>query len=187
MVRVAPSHGRPAGEVEEDVGALDDGRPPILIKIGPSEPEPLTVDTSVLANPDPVLHASDPAADYEQALTTLREQKDPARAKAMFARFERLHPDSSLADNATYWRGEAHFALGEYERAIRCFERLERDHPRSSKLPYARLRWGESLLRLSRMEPGAARLRDVVERHEDSPAADEARRLLARLEAKGNI
>lgn len=188
VVRIAPKY--PTGEVEADVGALDDGRPPILIKLGPSdavETEKLAVDANVLRRPDPVLHAEDPKEAYRRALTALREHNQPERAKSMFEAFSRRHPDSSLADNAVYWLGEAHFALGEYRDAIACFERLERRFPRSSKIPYARLRWGESLMRSAQPERAAVQLRLVVERYPDSPAAKEASRLLANDGEKGSM
>jgi tol-pal system protein YbgF len=172
------------------VGALDDGRPPILIELGPSddaEDDQLPVDTTVLRRPDPVLHAENPKDAYREALTALRERGEPARAKTMFAAFERRYPKSSLADNAVYWMGEAHFVLAEYRRAIACFERLEREYPRSSKIPYARLRWGESLLRAGQRDLAVARLREVVDLHADSPAAEEAERLLAGAGAKGKM
>lgn len=190
VVRLTADSNRGEDDEALDAGALDDGRPPILIKLGPStdpDGEVLPVDRSVLAEPDPVLHGPTPEDQYREALETLRDGKDPQRAKAMFIAFEAAHPTSSLADNAAYWLGEAHFALAEYEAAIACFERVERRYPRSSKVPYARLRWGESLLRLSRRGPAEARLRSVVEQHPDSPAADEAAQLLADAGAKGNM
>jgi len=187
VVRVAPEGGRPVSPEDRDPGALDDGRPPILIKLGPSEPERLSVDTSVLSQPDPVLHARDPKADYERALGALREARDAERAKRLFRTFERRYPESNLADNAAYWRGEAHFSLREFADAIACFRRLINEYPRSSKVPYARLRWGESLLEMSRTRLASKQLRTVLESYPESPAAKDARRLLADLDAKGSM
>ena len=60
------------------VGAVDDGSPPVMIKLGPSSAaDKLTVDRAVLAKPDPVLDAEskpatrvDMATEYQRALQT---------------------------------------------------------------------------------------------------------------------
>jgi TolA-binding protein len=190
VVKLTPEAPEGVDPSDVDVGALDDGRPPILIQLGPSgAPEKLPVDRSVLRGPDPVLDAAgakDPKDDYDVALTALRERNDPALARTLFAAFESRHPHHTLTDNAVYWQGEASFALGEHPEAIACFERLERNFPRSDKIPYASVRWGRSLVELSNLSLARARWRMVVEQHPNSPAADEARSLLAAT-AKGSM
>ncbi len=168
----------------EDVGAVDDGSPPILIKMGPTPQPRLVVDESVLRKPDPVLHGGtttrpgrDAAAaqkQYQQALTVLREERDPARAKALFVAFQTQHPDSDLADNAVYWAGEADLMLTEFALAEQSFRRLLREHPKSNKVRYALLRLGESLIHQGRVEAGFRYLREVKRRFPDSEAATEA-------------
>jgi tol-pal system protein YbgF len=163
------------GRAIEEVGAVDDGSPPILIKMGPTTPERISVDREVLAKPDPVLGRDDPEQAYEVALRTLREDKDPVRAKRLLRAFERAHSDSSLADNAAYWTGEAEFMLNEFAAAAATFRRVMRVYPDSGKLQHSLLRLGECLLHLGQVESGLARLKEVVRRYPGTEAADEAR------------
>lgn len=187
------SDGKPV-PVEEQMGAIDDGSPPILIKMGPGVPEKLEVDEEVLETPDPVLGGAanapeTPKAQYEIALETLRRQRDPVRAKALLAAFERKHPRSPLADNAAYWTGEAHFMLAEYAEAAQTFVRLMDAYPDSAKEPWAMLRLGESLYQLARAEEAIAKLEALIRRFPDSPPARTARERLAlwRADQKGKM
>ncbi len=172
------------GDIDER-GALDDGSPPIMIKLGPSAKEKVQVNTAVLARPDPVLGGGSPPPkeQYAEALRTLRDDDRPADARAMFLRFEREHPKSALADNAAYWAAMADFEQGSYAQAAEGFERMTRSYPRSNKVPFALVRWAEAELRLSRTADGVQRLELVVRHHSESPAADDARRLLAKVRA----
>lgn len=180
----------------DDPGAQDDGSPPVLIKLGPSaidSTERLPVDKTVLAKPDPVLskrakkeRAARPAASkkqirraYDDALTTLREGNDAEGALVQFEAFVESHPDSRLADNALYWTGECHRALARPAEAAEVFARLLRSHPRSAKVPYAKVGLGISRIELGARAKGEALLREVIERHPTSGAANEAKAYLA--------
>lgn len=180
IVRLAPDGGQEV--MEDEIGAVDDGSPPILIKMGPdADADNVGVDKSVLSKPDPVLSQSVPSPQevYEGALAVLREEHDPGRAKGLLAAFERDHPDSSLADNAAYWTGEAEFMLAEFEAAAATFARVLQSYPQSGKKPWALLRLGESLHELGRSSDAVARLQQVVRQFPQSPAARTAKQRLA--------
>ena len=165
-----------------DAGAVDDGSPPILIKMGPDPSPKIPVNDKVLRRPDPVLDAStrpeDPKGQYEEALATLRERGEAARALALFQAFERSHPDTSYADNAAYWSGEARMQLEDWTGATESFRRVLSDYPRSSKRPYALLRLGQCLRARGERAEGDRRLREVVDGYPGSELAEEARALL---------
>lgn len=170
-----------------DAGAMDEGQPPVLIQLGPSSalPDKLPVDHSVLKKKDPVLHVdpqASPREAYKAALDKLRTDKEPQSALRLFDAFLESHADSSLVDNATYWRGECLFVLARYEEAIDTMQQLVRRYPRSNKAPHALLRSGESWLALGDKDKGLKSLRRVIDRH---PTSEAARRARARLDIEG--
>lgn len=189
-VSAAPTPGHPSlpvirlssdGTVDaDDVGAVDDGRPPILIKMGPAATDRVSVNREVLRKPDPVLTASDadPRASYDAALARLRRHRQPEEALTMFRAFIAEYPDHGLTDNAVYWSGEASLALKDYPAAMRAFRRVLRAYPSSAKVPWARLKIGEALLASGKTAEGAERLRDLLRTHPGTEAASEALRLL---------
>jgi len=170
-----------------DAGAIDDGSPPILIKMGPDPSPKIRVNEQVLRQPDPVLDGQaekDPKGAYEEALATLRERGDAARALGLFLAFEQAHPDSSYADNAAYWAGEARIQLEDWEGATESFRRVLNVYPRSSKRPYALLRLGQSLRARGQRDEGDQRLREVVDGYPGTEPAEEARALLEGAEER---
>lgn len=178
-------------DVEDDTwidpGAVDNGQPPVVIKLGPSDdaPDTLPVDRQVLRKKDPVLHADDgasPREAYKAALDKLREDKDPQLALRMFRAFLERHPSSRLTDNALYWSGECLYVLARYEEAVAAMESVVDRFPRSAKVPHALLRIGESRLALGARDKGLNTLRRVVDRH---PTSEAARRARARLDIEG--
>jgi len=167
-----------------DNGAIDDGSPPILIKVGPNDTaEKLSVDHEVLAKPDPVLSAKGvratekrEKADYDVALATLREQVKPDEARKLFVAFTARYPKSDLADNVAYWMSECSFAEGQWARAIDEMSKLMTDRPQSSKVPDALLRTAEAWLKLGKAREAEEVLRRLIKNYPNSaarPAADQ--------------
>ncbi|MEM1025922.1 MAG: tol-pal system protein YbgF [Myxococcota bacterium] len=177
VVRISPD----GAALDVDAGAIDDGSPPILIKMGPDPSPRIPVNKSVLRRPDPVLDArsdATPKDQYEEALATLREENQPARALALFRAFERAHPDSSYADNAAYWAGEALMRMEDWTGASESFLRVLERYPRSSKRPYSLLRLGESLRARGNEDEARRRLQELVDDYPGTEPAEQARALL---------
>lgn len=166
-------------------GAVDNGEPPVMIRIRGQRSERLSVDRDVLARPDPVLDApATPERSYRVALDTLRESKDPSSALPLFRSFLRKNPRHHLADNALYWMGESHQMLGQHAEAIAVWDRLLERHPRSNKVAWAKLRIAESYLALGQDRRGRALLQRL---REDHPKSEPARLARAKLEALATV
>ena len=81
--------------------------------------------------------AADPAAesrDYEAALNFFKANKIKEAAGA-FEAFGKNHPDSTLAPNAQYWLGNAHFALRDCKKAIEAHKVVVAKWPQHPKAP----------------------------------------------------
>ncbi len=190
----------------EDEGAFDDGGAPILIQVGPeAEDGRLPVDHEVLRKSDPVLSASRPpsssaepapappakkskidaaAIEYQVALSTLREQKNPSRAREMLEGFKTKYPQHDLSDNAAYWLAECSFAAREYARAAEEFQRVIDEFPRSDKVPDALLRIAMSYQAIGRTEEAGETFRRITNGYPRSEAAAEAQRAIAELDSR---
>jgi tol-pal system protein YbgF len=183
-----------------ETGAIDDGSPPILIKLtGPPEDE-LPVDREVLKRPDPVLDAPKPVkreaepdeaprkrvtkaevkAAYEIALAKLRIDGNPAAARKLFERFQRRYPTSEYLDNVAYWSAECDFAEERHREAAEAFQKMIDAFPRSPKVPHARLRKAEALRALGKNDQAEVLLEKVIAEHPGSDAAKKAEALLER-------
>lgn len=185
----------------DDEGAIDDGSPPLVIKLGPDESahderDRITVDRDVLKKPVPVATKSvqeparastseatskDMEAEYQAALQKLRGDNKPAEALALFKEFRAKNPRSNLADNATYWSGECLFAEGSHQKAIDEFELLVRDYPRSSKRADAMFRIGEAHVALANSAKARASFQLTIDNYPKTDAAIRARAALAKL------
>ena len=78
---------------------------------------------------------------YQAAFTLLKDgQYD--RAIVAFQKFLVTYSDSSLADNAQYWLGEAYYVNKAYPEAEAAFQRVVDKYPQSRKLADALLKIG---------------------------------------------
>lgn len=127
--------------------------------------------------------SGDDKAAYQAAFNLLKDgQYD--RAIGAFQKFLAAYPDSSLADNAQYWLGEAYYVNKAYPEAEAAFQRVVDKYPQSRKLPDALLKIG--YCRYETKQWGSARevLGQVVARFTDTPAAHLAQQRLDKMTAE---
>jgi tol-pal system protein YbgF len=124
--------------------------------------------------------AVDPAVearDYETALNYFKANKIKEAAIA-FDAFVKTYPESTLAPNAQYWLGNAHYALHDCKKAIDAHRVVVATWPQHPKAP-------DSLINIAtcQQESGDARgakttLETVLAKYPDSSAAATARQRL---------
>jgi tol-pal system protein YbgF len=112
------------------------------------------------------------AGQYDKAITA-------------FQQFLAAFPDSSLADNAQYWLGEAYYVNKDFESALKSFRSVVDRWPNSRKLPDALLKIGFCNYELKRWAPAREALLQVTRNHADSPAAKLAAERLDRMDKEG--
>lgn len=59
-----------------------------------------------------------------------------------FLAYQQAAQDGPLVDNALYWIGESHAALGQLQKAVNTFQELVNKHPKSARVPTALYRMG---------------------------------------------
>ncbi len=120
---------------------------------------------------------------YQAAFNLLKDgQYD--RAVAAFQKFLAAYPDSSLADNAQYWLGEAYYVNKTYPEALAAFQRVIDKYPQSRKLSDALLKIGFCRYEMKQWEQAREILGQVVARYSDAPAGRLAQQRLDRMTAE---
>jgi TolA-binding protein len=116
-------------------------------------------------------------------------------AVAGFREFLRLYPNTTLAENAQYWIGEAHFSLArahqargesdravqELERAVQEFRKVVIAHPRGDRVPAALYKEALALAELGQIPLAEARLQFLVDQFPSREEAAKAKDELARI------
>jgi tol-pal system protein YbgF len=135
-----------------------------------SEPEPDDPAGAVTAAP-PDHALPDPEGLYNTAYTDF-SKGNYALAIAGFQEYEKLFPESALADNALYWIGECYFSQAQYALAVAAFDDLLERYPKSDKAAACNLKKALAFLEQNQVGTGIVQLRHVIETY---PGTDEAR------------
>jgi tol-pal system protein YbgF len=122
---------------------------------------------------------SDTAA-YQAAFGLLKNSQFD-QAIAAFQQFLTTYPDSSLADNAQYWLGEAYYVNKSFPEALAAFQRVASKYPQSRKVPDALLKVGYCYYELKQWQEAHDTLAQVVASYPDTPAAKLAQSRLEKM------
>jgi len=127
--------------------------------------------------------AGDDKTSYQSAFNLLKDgQYD--RAIAAFQKFLAGYPDSSLADNAQYWLGEAFYVNKAYPEAQAAFQRVIDKYPQSRKISDALLKIGYCRYEMKQWDSARQVLGQVVARFSDTPAGRLAQQRLEKMAAE---
>jgi tol-pal system protein YbgF len=134
----------------------------------------------------PASSAADAGEDktgYQAAFNLLKDgQYD--RAIVAFQKLLVTYPDSSLADNAQYWLGEAYYVNKAYPEAEAAFQRVVDRYPQSRKVPDALLKIGFCRYEVKQWQSARDVLGQVIARFADTPAARLAQQRLDKMSAE---
>jgi tol-pal system protein YbgF len=124
-------------------------------------------------------------ANYQVAFDLLKDSRYD-EAIAAFQQFLRSFPDSSLADNAQYWLGEAYYVQRNFTAALVAFQGVVDKYPQSRKLGDALLKIGYCDYELKQWDLAKQVLSEVVAKYADTPAGNLAKQRLDKLAAEGH-
>ncbi len=143
----------------------------------PVEPVKLQASPALLVSPQ------EPQSEnkaYEAALGHFRSGDYRAAVTALQA-FIKEYPSGSLASNAHYWLGLAYASLGDHASAVQVYQKLLKEFPSSNKVPDAMVSLARAHIQLGELASAQALLEQVVAKHAQSRAAENARKLLTTL------
>jgi tol-pal system protein YbgF len=133
-------------------------------------------------SPQPSAPGADQAA-YDQAFNLLKASKY-TDAIVSFQQFLQSWPQSSLADNAQYWLGEAYYVTRDFQNAAAAFQTVLDRWPASRRAPDALLKLGYTQAELQHIAQARATLTSVSTRFPGSDAANLAAARLLQLPAQ---
>lgn len=135
----------------------------------------------VITPPPAVINPTDPRELYDTAYNDY-SQGNYDLAILAFRRYTENHPNTELADNATYWIGECYYSQNKFKQAIDQFDRVLSDFPGSDRIPSSLLKKGYAYLELGQRAPGIVQLQNVSCEYSGT---DEAHLALQRLSQMG--
>jgi tol-pal system protein YbgF len=91
------------------------------------------------------------------------------------------YPLDDLAGSAQFYLGEIAYRQQNYADAVKSYNAVIEGFPGSSKAPAAQLRKGLSLLLINKKDAGVHELRLLIQRHPQTPEAQQARTKLNSL------
>jgi len=127
--------------------------------------------------------AASDKANYQTAFDLLKDGKYD-QATAAFQQFLATFPDSSLADNAQYWLGEAYYVNRNFTGALAAFQAVIDRYPQSRKVPDALLKIGYCDYELKQVDLAMQVLSDVFTRFPDTSAGNLAKLRIDKIEAE---
>jgi len=151
-----------------------DGR---LRKLETSEAANAPAADGTPAAEEPKKPASDPAAEsreYEAALNLFKTNKIKEAAGA-FDAFTKAHPESTLAPNAQYWLGNAHYALRDCKKSIEAHRVVTSKWPQHPKAPDSLINIATCQQELGDAKGARATYESIVSKYPDSSAAATAK------------
>ena len=95
-----------------------------------------------------------------------------------------FYPMDELAGTAQFYLGEIAFRQLNYADAIKAYNAVLEGFPGSAKAPAAQLRKGMALLQTNKKDAGIHELRLLIQRHPQTPEADQARTKLNSMGVK---
>ena len=123
---------------------------------------------------------SDDKAAYQNAFNLLKNAQYD-RAIVAFQKFLIVFSDSTLADNAQYWLGEAYYVNKSFPEAQAAFRKVVDKYPQSRKRPDALLKIGYCQYELKQWDLAKGTLSQLVAQFPDSPAGHLAQQRLDKM------
>ncbi len=152
--------------------------------------ETVTVESAAAtAEPAPAVPLSatasvDQQALYDQGFDFLKKSQY-IEAIGLFEQLVAQYPDGGLADDASYWVGEANYVNRQYEAAIQSFRKVVAQYPQSDRVPEALLKVGYVQYDIGDYQNAKITFQDVLQRYPDHPVSISAKSRLQRIDQGG--
>jgi len=108
------------------------------------------------------------------------------QATLAFTAFLASYPNSSYADNASYWLGETYYVTRDFDKALATFKGLTEKYPNSPKAPDSYLKTGYIYFEKQDWAASRQSLDTVISEYPGSTASRLAADRLARMKKQGH-
>ena len=125
--------------------------------VTPAASQTATIGASLLAK-------GTPEEQYKHAYG-LMMKRNMSEAENVLRAFLVRYPKHELADNASYWLGETHYARKDFQGAIRVYYDAYKTYPKGNKAPAVLLKLGMSLASIGEKESACSAYNELVTSH----------------------
>jgi tol-pal system protein YbgF len=105
-------------------------------------------------------------------------------SREQFKLFISKYPNSSKANDATYWIAESYYRQGEFEEAILEYQRFIDTYPKDDRVPLSYLKQGLSLIEIGREEEAKLFFQTLIDKYPQSEEAKTAKEKIRELAVK---
>ena len=151
---------QPAAQVPPDLSALN----------ATTQDSSLPATGAIAPLPLPGADSNTVRQAYEKAFNLLKDRRY-TEAVTEFQIFLKTFPNTSYADKAQYWLGEANYVQQQYVTALTEFTKVIARYPNSPKRPDAMLKIGYTYDALGKVDKSQKFFEDVVAQFPDTTAA----------------
>ncbi len=102
-------------------------------------------------------------------------------ASQEFSDYIKFYPNTDLAGNAYFYRGEISYKAADYQKAVTDYDLVLQNFPSGTKAAASQLRKGFALIELGKQDEGAQELKHVIQRYPKTNEAIQAREKLRKI------
>jgi len=124
-------------------------------------------------------------AAYQGAFELLKTSQYD-QAIIAFQKYLATYPDSTYADNAQYWLGEAYYVNKSFPEAQQSFQRVIDKYPQSRKVPDAWLKIAFCKYESKEYQSARETLVQLIAKYPDAPSARLAQQRLDKMTAEAH-
>jgi tol-pal system protein YbgF len=166
--------------------------PPPAVSAAPAatqEPGPLATIAPVAPPATPAMPAATTAStESAEALYQVAQKtyvgQNYAKALDEFSRYLEKYPNTDSSANAQFWKAKCLLSLEKYGDAVPEFEKVKASFPTHQKAPLAMHQEAVCYARLGQTQKAVDLLNQVIRDYPSTPAADQARQDLKRLQQR---
>ena len=147
---------------------------------GANAPSTVPPSTTTTASVSPAAGV-DQQALYDEGFDFLKKSQY-TEAIGLFEQLVAQFPNGGLADDASYWIGEANYVNRQYEAAIQSFRKVVAQYPQSDRVPEALLKVGYVQYDIGDYQNAKITFQDVLRRYPDHPVSISAKSRLQRID-----
>lgn len=152
----------------DPIGGMIEGNAPDAAAAAAPAAQMAAAPPAFMPPPAPAGDGGNPKQLYETAYGYLM-QRDYGSAQSAFEDFLNRYPNDSLAGNAQYWLGEAHFVRGEYKAAAGAFLKGYQNYAGNARAADSLLKLAMSLDRLGQKDAACSSFSELTTRFPDAP------------------
>lgn len=149
---------------------------PAPVQTAAAAPAPTPAPTTVTAGPG--------AKELYQQAQQRYASDDFKAAITLFDDYLAKYPGDEAAANAQFWKAKSQLRLGQYDDSVAEFMKVTKTYPNSTKVPFALHNAAVAYNKMGRNDEAAKLLQQVIDKYPISPAADQARQDLKKIQGQ---